>query len=171
MTHVFKELVKQAEALFQLVGTKNIEALLANSSHFKNDFLKHIPAIKKVIVSWVSGKQRKKIIDLHHEVKETRVSLERSVRSRFLMDTTDLTVARNDLIVAAKKMIQIERLLTLADDMLFAGDILAQMNEAVQQAKSVVAEVNEAVEYMAQARKVKRLQQDDDSSYQTHLGR
>jgi outer membrane PBP1 activator LpoA protein len=169
MTHVFKELQAKAETIFQQVTAEDYVSLDQSCPSLKDEFLGHVDGIKKLIASWVANKKRQKARALRYEVKDARVALERSIRSRYLVNEAELANARDALIVVAKKLIKIERVLGFADDMLFAGEISADMNEAVDQAKSAVADAEKAAEAMLQASKVKRLDDDHDESRKMRL--
>jgi hypothetical protein len=171
MTHVFKELNEKALVIQQLVQQKNSASISPASAAFKQEFLSHVEGIKKLIATWVKNKQRQNAKKLRYEVKDTRITVEKSIRSPYLVSQADLSPARKDLIVCAKKMIKIEQALAFADDILFAGEISEAMNDAVDQAKNAVKQAKIAAEAMKQFANSKRLEGDHDSHYDTRFSR
>jgi hypothetical protein len=163
MTKLFQELGQQAEAIFQQVEAKDQSALQASCLSLKESLLEHVDAVKKLIATWVQNKQRAKAKALRYEVKDARVAVERSIRSRYLSTQTELASPREDLILVAKKLIKIEKALSFADDMLFAGEIQSGLEDVIHQAKSIATESEAAALAMQQVAKVRQLDHNHDN--------
>ena len=160
MTKVFETLTKKAELIFQQVEGKDPEALKKSCLEYKEIFLGHVDAVKKLIVIWVEGKQRSKAKALHAEVKDGRIAIERSIRSSYLSSEVELAGSRESLILVAKKMIKIEKALCFADDMLFSSQISSDLSDAVHHAETVASESKIIAEAMRQIAKTRELDQD-----------
>jgi hypothetical protein len=148
MAKVFQELAKQADNIAQLIEGKESEGVQQACAAIKVLLLESVGDIKKSLAGVVKNNDRRQAKSMRTEVKNSRVVVESSIRSDYLKSDPGKAEAREDLIVVAKKMIQIEKALGFADDMLFAGEIVTDMGDVVQQAEAAVAESKTAVEAM-----------------------
>lgn len=161
MSNVFKEITSKADQLSDLVEKKDDPGIQAGCSAVKTLLFENLMGIKKAIVSLVKSKNRRETQNLRNEVKDGRVKIEASIRSHYLTSTASQSDARPNLILVAKKMIKIERALSFAEDMLFAGEITKGLEDVIQHAEAVKVESKDAAAAMRSAARLKQAEQND----------
>ncbi len=161
MSNVFKEIISKADHIALLIEKKDDQGIQTSSAAVKELLFENLADIKKAIVSLVKSKSRRKAQSMRNEVKDGRVAIEGSIRSVYLTSTASQSDARSSLILVAKKMIKIERALSFAEDMLFAGEITKGLEDVIHHAESVGAESKDAVVTARNAARLKQAEQRD----------